>query len=131
MLTSLAVFHVGSQVPLQRTNIQVPFDQEIAGVQFVLRSDDKTRWWKDGSGNYFVPIPGNAYDSIVDFCSWIAMIYEFSQRNFRNEFTDPEYINYQHISTSVKMYAVLLDLYQQGFTSLGRSFYLLAQKTDG
>ncbi|GMH39379.1 hypothetical protein BSKO_07277 [Bryopsis sp. KO-2023] len=54
---------LGAEVPLQRLTLEVPFDQKIAGIQFVLRSDDKTKWWKDGNGNFFVPLPGSVEET--------------------------------------------------------------------
>lgn len=36
----------GAKVPLQRISIQLPASHGLVGLQFVVRSDDSTRWWK-------------------------------------------------------------------------------------
>lgn len=71
VIKHLVVLYVGAEVPLQRTRMQIPFDADIGAIQFVLRSDDKTRWWKDGSGNFLVPIPGDLHHSL-DICCQLS-----------------------------------------------------------
>lgn len=50
---------VGTKVPLQRAKLKIPWDAGISNVLFVLRSADRSRWYKDGHGNFVVPLPGN------------------------------------------------------------------------
>lgn len=49
---------VESRVPLQRAKIRIPWDAGVSNVLFVLRSADRSRWYKDGHGNFVVPLPG-------------------------------------------------------------------------
>ena len=48
----------GSIVPLQRVVLRLPEGHGLNAISFVLRSDDNTRWWKDGDSNFSVPVPG-------------------------------------------------------------------------
>lgn len=48
----------GATVPLQRTSLSLPGGHGLTAVTFVLRSDDNTRWWKDGDSNFTIPVPG-------------------------------------------------------------------------
>ncbi|KAK9809702.1 hypothetical protein WJX73_007079 [Symbiochloris irregularis] len=48
----------GDRVPLQRLHLQVPGDHSLAGITFVLRSKDNSRWWRDGGSNFLIPLPG-------------------------------------------------------------------------
>jgi alpha-glucan,water dikinase len=48
----------GAAVPLQRAELRLPAGHGLAALCFVLRSADGTRWWKDGGGNFTVPLPG-------------------------------------------------------------------------
>lgn len=43
-------------VPLQELQFTVPPDASISALQFVLRSSDRSAWYNDGSGNFFVPL---------------------------------------------------------------------------
>mmetsp|Transcript_39261 Transcript_39261/g.92974 ORF Transcript_39261/g.92974 Transcript_39261/m.92974 type:complete len:1415 (-) Transcript_39261:222-4466(-) len=49
----------GSKVPLQRVTIELPSNHGLVGLQFVIRADDSTRWWKDGNSNFKVRVPGS------------------------------------------------------------------------
>lgn len=51
---------IGARVPLQRTKLRIPWDAGISNLLFVLRSADRSRWYKDGHSNFVVPLPGNA-----------------------------------------------------------------------
>ncbi|XRB06735.1 alpha-glucan, water dikinase [Pycnococcus provasolii] len=42
-------------VPLQAITLSVPLSLNIAAIPFVVRSNDETRWWKDGARNFVVP----------------------------------------------------------------------------
>ena len=50
----------GDPVRLRRVSIDVPSSVEdsgdVAALVFVLRADDKTRWWRDGGGDFTVPL---------------------------------------------------------------------------
>lgn len=43
-------------VPLQELQFTVPPDGSVSALQFVLRSSDRSAWYRDGSGNFFVPL---------------------------------------------------------------------------
>lgn len=43
-------------VPLQELQFTVPPDGNVSALQFVLRSSDRSAWYRDGSGNFFVPL---------------------------------------------------------------------------
>jgi len=49
----------GAKVPLQRVSIELPPSHGLVGLQFVIRSKDSTRWWKDGNSNFVVRVPGS------------------------------------------------------------------------
>lgn len=38
----------GDRVPLQRLQYEVPADNKVSALTFVIRSDDGSRWWRDG-----------------------------------------------------------------------------------
>ncbi|KAK2077624.1 hypothetical protein QBZ16_004470 [Prototheca wickerhamii] len=46
------------ELPLQRCRLLVDADSDVAAFAFVLRSADGSRWWRDGGGNFGVPLPG-------------------------------------------------------------------------
>ena len=46
----------GSIVPLQRIELEVPHNAKISAISFVLRSDDGSRWWKDGGTDFVAPL---------------------------------------------------------------------------
>ena len=46
----------GSIVPLQRIEIHVPSDTKLSALSFVLRSEDGSRWWKDGGSDFVAPL---------------------------------------------------------------------------
>ena len=56
----LAANVAGDPVKLRRVDIDVPASVEEAGdvaaLVFVLRADDGTKWWRDGGGNFVVPL---------------------------------------------------------------------------
>lgn len=53
-------------MPLQRITVFLPPDHTVAGISFVLRSADRTMWYKDaGGGDFFVPVPGKATNGAV------------------------------------------------------------------
>ena len=52
---------IGSRVPLQRAKLIVPWDAGVSNVLFVLRSADRSMWYKDGHGNFVVPLPGHTF----------------------------------------------------------------------
>ena len=37
--------------------LEVETDQDITGLQFVLRSGDGSQWWQNGMGNFQLPLP--------------------------------------------------------------------------
>jgi alpha-glucan,water dikinase len=43
-------------VPLQQLRISVPKDSDVSNIQFVLRSADRSKWYRDGASNFNVPI---------------------------------------------------------------------------
>jgi alpha-glucan, water dikinase len=45
-----------AKVPLQQLCISVPKDADVANIQFVLRSADRSKWYRDGASNFSVPI---------------------------------------------------------------------------
>ncbi|KFM28490.1 Alpha-glucan water dikinase, chloroplastic [Auxenochlorella protothecoides] len=47
----------GEELPLQRARVPVPVDADLAALAFVLRSRDGSRWWRDGGGDFRVPLP--------------------------------------------------------------------------
>eukprot|EP00210_Caulerpa_lentillifera_P004353 g4151.t1 len=49
---------IGAKVPLQRTKLEIPWDAGVSNVLFVLRSADRSCWYKDGHGNFVIPLPG-------------------------------------------------------------------------
>lgn len=49
---------IGAKVPLQRTQVEIPWDAGVSNLLFVLRSADRSCWYKDGHGNFIVPLPG-------------------------------------------------------------------------
>lgn len=49
----------GSRHPLQRVKLVIPPGHGLAALTFVMRSEDGTRWWRDGGGNFSVPVPGS------------------------------------------------------------------------
>ena len=51
---------IGAKVPLQRARVKIPWDAGISNVLFVLRSADRSRWYKDGHNNFTVPLPGRS-----------------------------------------------------------------------
>lgn len=56
----LAANVAGDPVKLRRVDIDVPASIEesgdVAALVFVLRADDGTKWWRDGGGNFVVPL---------------------------------------------------------------------------
>ncbi|KAL4448876.1 hypothetical protein ABPG77_007593 [Micractinium sp. CCAP 211/92] len=48
----------GSTHPLQRIRLEIPSGHQLAALTFVIRSEDGTMWWRDGGGNFTVPVPG-------------------------------------------------------------------------
>jgi len=52
----------GKLVPTQTCSFTLPAKHDIAGLIWVLRSKDETRWWKDGDSNFRAPVPGGALD---------------------------------------------------------------------
>ena len=44
-----------ARVPLQQLQLTVPKDADVANVQFVLRSADHSKWYRDGASNFSVP----------------------------------------------------------------------------
>lgn len=46
----------GSIVPLQRIELNVPFKESLSAISFVLRSEDGSRWWKDGGSDFIAPL---------------------------------------------------------------------------
>ena len=59
--------HTHAQVPLQRITVFLPPDHTVAGISFVLRSADRTMWYKDaGGGDFFVPVPGKANGPVME-----------------------------------------------------------------
>ena len=62
----------GDPVRLRRVDIDVPVSIEesgdVAALVFVLRADDGTKWWRDGGGNFAVPLAtaGSAPDGSRD-----------------------------------------------------------------
>lgn len=38
----------------------MPINLCHAGLVFVLRSEDGSAWWRDGGGNFNIPIPSSA-----------------------------------------------------------------------
>lgn len=45
----------------------LPPDHTVAGISFVLRSADRTMWYKDaGGGDFFVPVPGKANGPVTE-----------------------------------------------------------------
>eukprot|EP00873_Tetraselmis_striata_P000762 jgi/Tetstr1/421026/TSEL_012071.t1 len=49
----------GTTVPLQRVRVTLPPNHGLISLQFVLRADDSTRWWKDGNSNFNIRVPGS------------------------------------------------------------------------
>ena len=47
-----------SRVPLQRITLTIPADLNVANLQFVMRSNDGSMWYRDGGSNFTVPVPG-------------------------------------------------------------------------
>ena len=48
----------GSNVAIQALEISVPADLGVRGLIFVIRSEDGSRWWRDGGLlNSFWPLP--------------------------------------------------------------------------
>lgn len=39
----------GDPVQLQRLSITIPKGHDLAGLSFVLRSGDRSMWWRDGT----------------------------------------------------------------------------------
>ena len=37
--------------------LEVETDQDVTGIQFVLRSSDGSQWWQNGMGNFQLPLP--------------------------------------------------------------------------
>ncbi|KAL4422809.1 hypothetical protein ABPG75_009006 [Micractinium tetrahymenae] len=48
----------GSTHPLQRIKLHIPSGHQLAALTFVIRSEDGTMWWRDGGGNFTIPVPG-------------------------------------------------------------------------
>mmetsp|Transcript_20854 Transcript_20854/g.62756 ORF Transcript_20854/g.62756 Transcript_20854/m.62756 type:complete len:1085 (+) Transcript_20854:1468-4722(+) len=46
-------------VELQRLTLNFPAGAGLSGLIFVLRSEDNSAWWKDGGGNFTIPIPSS------------------------------------------------------------------------
>lgn len=46
----------GSIVPLQRIELHVPSKSSLSAISFVLRSEDGSRWWKDGGSDFVAPL---------------------------------------------------------------------------
>jgi len=46
----------GSIVPLQRIELNVPTKESLSAISFVLRSEDGSRWWKDGGSDFVAPL---------------------------------------------------------------------------
>uniref|UniRef100_A0A7S1X676 Pyruvate phosphate dikinase AMP/ATP-binding domain-containing protein n=1 Tax=Tetraselmis chuii TaxID=63592 RepID=A0A7S1X676_9CHLO len=49
----------GTKVPLQRVRVTLPPSHGLISLQFVIRAEDSTRWWKDGNSNFVVRVPGS------------------------------------------------------------------------
>ena len=47
----------GLEVPLQRLQVEFEKEDMVSALQFVMRSGDGTRWWKDGHKDFSVPLP--------------------------------------------------------------------------
>ena len=45
-----------ASAPLRRACLSIPASADVAALVFVLRAEDGTRWWRDGGGNFRVPI---------------------------------------------------------------------------
>eukprot|EP00887_Chlorella_sp_A99_P007269 scaffold2.g7269.t1 len=54
----MLVSHNDLPLPIQRTTLQLPRGHGLAALTFVIRSTDGTAWWRDGSGNFVIPVPG-------------------------------------------------------------------------
>mmetsp|Transcript_19942 Transcript_19942/g.51852 ORF Transcript_19942/g.51852 Transcript_19942/m.51852 type:complete len:1521 (-) Transcript_19942:995-5557(-) len=48
---------MGAKVPLQRRTITLPADSWVGAISCVLRSADATMWYKDGGGDFLIPVP--------------------------------------------------------------------------
>lgn len=48
----------GERVPLQGIHLTIPGDHKLSGLTFVMRSEDSSRWWRDGGSNFSIPLPG-------------------------------------------------------------------------
>ncbi|KAF5843594.1 hypothetical protein DUNSADRAFT_12856 [Dunaliella salina] len=49
--------YMGAKVPLQRRTITLPADSWVGAISCVLRSADATMWYKDGGGDFLIPVP--------------------------------------------------------------------------
>ncbi|WPT16709.1 Alpha-glucan water dikinase [Picochlorum sp. SENEW3] len=56
----------GSIVPLQRVELSVPGNAKVSAISFVLRSDDGSRWWKDGGSDFLAPLLAKDASKSVD-----------------------------------------------------------------
>lgn len=43
----------GERVPLQGIHLTIPGDHKLSGLTFVMRSEDSSRWWRDGQCRLF------------------------------------------------------------------------------
>lgn len=53
----------GGQLALQALDLTIPAGQDVRGLTFVLRSEDSSRWWRDGA-----PPPCAALWQITSWC---------------------------------------------------------------
>ena len=56
----------GSIVPLQRVELSVPGNAKVSAISFVLRSEDGSRWWKDGGSDFLAPLLAKDASKSVD-----------------------------------------------------------------
>ena len=57
----------GADVPLQRVQLHIAEGDIASAIQFVVRSEDGTRWWRDSSGDFRVPLPGKKWVACYSF----------------------------------------------------------------
>lgn len=58
-----------ARVPVQQLRLSIPKDADVASLQFVLRSRDGSKWYRDGASNFSVPAAtrgGEAEQPVVD-----------------------------------------------------------------
>ena len=68
----------GERVALQGLRLSIPGDHRLSGLTFVLRSQDSSRWWRDGTSLQldFSKQSAGPYcssASIIAYCSDHAM----------------------------------------------------------